>query len=238
MRRCFADVTGQRKARDVFTDLRRLVEQPQTKTTLQRLRDTFNQTEPAAEFIAPVQTVCNYWNYWFTWLPEHLTERRQRSAPPSGSRSSAIPHGAPDALPPSLPMAAPPAARGPRRPCVAATPIAGYSGLQSNGRAVRAHGTRQEPASCRSCTETRTAPWSTGAAMPICQAGQAGYLLGDLRVPGQSPANPAVGVSDIPGNRRPTFWQDAPAFRTTDPEAAAMNSGRTRRSTPELGRRA
>jgi hypothetical protein len=44
-----------------------------------------------------------------------------------------------------------------------------------------------------------------GSGNADCQAGQAGYLLGNLRVPGQSPANPAVGVSDIPGNRGPTF---------------------------------
>ncbi len=62
------------KLRGVFTQLRSLVRQPQTKTTLLRLRETFNQAAPAATHIAPYQTVCNYWNYWFTYLPEHLTE--------------------------------------------------------------------------------------------------------------------------------------------------------------------
>ena len=39
--------------------------------------DTFDQATSAATYIAPYQTVCNYWNYWFTYLPEHLTQRDQ-----------------------------------------------------------------------------------------------------------------------------------------------------------------
>jgi hypothetical protein len=42
-----------------------------------------------------------------------------------------------------------------------------------------------------------------------CQPGQTGYILGDLRVKGQSRSNPSVAVSDIPGSRGPTtlYWK-------------------------------
>ena len=190
------------KLGQTFTELRSLVEQPQTKTTLLRLRETFNQTEPAAEFIAPVQTVCNYWNYWFTWLPEHLTERDSTG---TTQRVSIIgtPQGAHVALPPSLPIPPLPFPGVPGAPSVAATPIAGYSGLQSNGREF---GTGIfKPRELPILHGNPYGPVVDGSGNADCQAGQAGYLLGNLRVPGQSPANPAVGVSDIPGNRGPTF---------------------------------
>ena len=37
-----------------------------------------------------------------------------------------------------------------------------------------------------------------------CQGGQSGYLLGELRIPGQPVSNPSVAVADIPGSRGPT----------------------------------
>ena len=43
--------------------------------TLQRLRDTFDSARRFSEWVVPAQTVCNYWNYMWTLLPEHLTER-------------------------------------------------------------------------------------------------------------------------------------------------------------------
>jgi virulence factor Mce-like protein len=189
------------KLGQTFTELRGLVEQPQTKTTLLRLRETFNQTEPAAEFIAPFQTVCNYWNYFWTFLPEHLTERDSVGTTQRVSIIGA-PQGSPAASPIAFPPLPPPLGT-PAAATVAATPIAGYSGLQSNGREVGS-GTFK-PHTLPILHGNPYGPAVNASGNADCQAGQAGYLLGNLRVPGQSPANPAIGVSDIPGDRGPTF---------------------------------
>jgi hypothetical protein len=96
------------------------------------------------------------------------------------------------------------------------TPIGGYSGLQANGKAAPAVPNADNPVPNPDNLkfEPHTFPITHGnpygpavdaSGNADCQSGQAGYLLGDLRVPGQSPSNPAVGVPDIPGDRGPTF---------------------------------
>lgn len=201
-----------RKLGGVFTELRSLVRQPQTKTTLLRLRETFDQAEPAAQFIAPYQTVCNYWNYWFTWLPEHISERDSIG---TSQRVSVIgvPNAPPAAIQPPLAQLPPPLGTLPlpgplsgeeTSPFgVSQTPLGGYSGLQSNG--INAVSGKFEPRALPILHGNPYGPAVDQNGNADCQAGQAGYLLGDLRVPGQSAANPAVGVSDIPGDRGPTF---------------------------------
>jgi hypothetical protein len=183
------------KLAGVFTQLRSLVRQPQTKTSLLRLRETFDQAAPAATFIAPFQTTCNYWNYWFTWLPEHLTQRDDLGTTQRVAIIGA-PNGAPDFPTSPLPLPNQPAS-----PLVEA-PIGGYSGIASNGKdnagVFRPH----------TLPITHGDPYgpavdSNGNA--DCQSGQSGYLLGNLRVPGQPANNPVVGVPDIPGDRGPTF---------------------------------
>jgi hypothetical protein len=185
-----------RKLGQVFTELRSLVRQPQTKTSLLRLRETFDQAAPAATYIAPFQTVCNYWNYWFTWLPEHLTQRDDL-----GTTQRVAIIGTPGT---NLP------------PPTAQTPIGGYSGLVANGKAAPSAPSPDNPVPNPDNLkfEPHTFPITHGnpyqpavdsAGNADCQGGQSGYLLGDLRVPGQPPSNPAVGVPNIPGNRGPTF---------------------------------
>ncbi len=188
------------KLGQTFGELKNLVEQPQTKTTLLRLRETFNQAEPAAEFIAPFQTVCDYWDYWFTFLPEHISERDSVG---TTQRVSVIgaPQGAPVATPPAFPPLPFPGT--PAATSVAQTPVAGYSGLQSNGRQFGSGEFRPRTLPILHGNPYGPAVDANGNA--DCQAGQSGYLLGDLRVPGQAASNPAVGVSDIPGDRGPTF---------------------------------
>jgi phospholipid/cholesterol/gamma-HCH transport system substrate-binding protein len=169
----------------VFVELRDLVRQPQTKTTLLRLRETFDQAAPAAEFIAPFQTVCNYFGYWTTYFPEHLSERDNIG---TSQRVSII--GTPG-------------------PGEAQTPIDGYSGLQANGKAgpVPNPGEqgRFKPRELPILHGNPYGPAVDANGNADCQTGQVGYLLGDLRVPGQAAKNPAVGVSNIPGNRGTTF---------------------------------
>jgi len=167
--------------------LRSLVRQPQTKTTLLRLRETFNQAAPAANWIVPFQTVCDYWNYFFTYIPNGLSEPA-----PTGTtfRQQAI------LTPPS------PQIQG---------PLEGFSGIAANGKsgitgqfqplqAPILHGNPYGPA----VDENGNAD---------CQSGQTGYLLGRYPVPGQSPSNPSVAISNIPGDRGPTF-----SGRKTEPK--------------------
>jgi ABC-type transporter Mla subunit MlaD len=92
----------------VLTSLNKLVSQPTTRLALQRLGDTFNTAEPLAQYVAPAQTVCNYWNYWFTFLPNALSDRDQVGY----SFRQAL-----SGMPPGV-----------------QTPVDGYSGQQTNGK--------------------------------------------------------------------------------------------------------
>ena len=172
------------KLGQVFVQLRSLVQQPQTKTSLLRLRETFNQAAPAATFIAPFQTVCNYWNYWFTWLPEHLSQRDS-----TGYTQRVAIIGTPES------------------PGQAQTNMAGYSGLPANGISgpLSPSPGQFQPHTLPILHGNPYGPAVDASGNADCQAGQSGYLLGNLRVPGQPATNPAVAVSDIPGNRGPTF---------------------------------
>jgi len=172
--------------------LDQLVSLPQTKTSLLRLRETFGQADPLANYVAPYQTVCNYWNYWFTFLPEHLTERDSIGFT---QRVSII--------------AAP---RGPTGPIPGEVqaPLGGYSGIQANGIAGTAspNAGEFEPRELPIIHGNPYAPAVDSQGNADCQSGQTGYVLSgapEYRVPGLPVSNPAFGISDIPGNRGPTF---------------------------------
>ena len=63
-----------RRTRETFRALSDLVENP---NTLLGLKDTHRFLEvltPLISYLAPFQTVCNYWNYYWTGLGEHYTE--------------------------------------------------------------------------------------------------------------------------------------------------------------------
>jgi virulence factor Mce-like protein len=47
---------------------------PSTLLALQDLDDAFTVAAPLVEYIAPYQTVCNYWNYYWTSIGEHVSE--------------------------------------------------------------------------------------------------------------------------------------------------------------------
>jgi len=186
----------------VFASLEDLVEQPETKSSLVRLERTFDVAKPLAEYVTPAQTVCNYWNYWFTLLPEHLTERdsvgyTQRvsliATPPGELTIDA--GGTPVTIPGEVETG---------------ISSGGYSGLQANGK----QGTFPNPASAGEFDPHEfpilhgnpSSP--TGQNGSDCQPGQQGYVLGDLRVPGQAKSNPAVALPDLPGDRGATtaYW--------------------------------
>jgi virulence factor Mce-like protein len=179
----------------VFRQLEKLVSQPQTKTTLLRLRETFNQATPAARWIAPFQTVCNYWNYWFTYLPEHLSQRDNIG---TTQRVSVI--GVPSG--PTGPL-----------PGAVEAPLGGYSGISSNGIAGAAPSPsapvpepgKFKPHELPILHGNAYSPAVDSNGNADCQSGQTGYVLGQYRVPGQAKDNPAFGISNIPGDRGPTF---------------------------------
>ncbi len=170
------------KLEGALRQLDRLVTQPTTGVTLERLKETFDAAKPLAKWVAPAQTVCNYFNYWFTYLPNALSDRdqtgysfRQMLANIPGSTMQ-------------------PASS------------AGYSGLQSNG--LDPQGVFK-PYELPILNAHAYQP--TGQHNADCQGGQFGYALGQGLLPGQSPSNPAYGVPDLPGSRGPTtlFTNDA-----------------------------
>ena len=63
-----------RRLGEALQELKQLVTQPSTGVTLERLGEALRTARPLARFVAPAQTVCNYWNYWFTNLPGALSE--------------------------------------------------------------------------------------------------------------------------------------------------------------------
>jgi ABC-type transporter Mla subunit MlaD len=158
--------------------LNRTLSQPTTKVTLQRLGDTFDIAKPLAQWVTPAQTVCNYWNYWFTFTPNALSDRDQVGY---AFRQMLTEY------PASAEVDA---------------PASGYSGKQSNGRLSQNAGGTFEP---YELPITNAHPYQpTGQRNADCQGGQFGYELGALPVPGQAPENPALGSSDLPGSRGPT----------------------------------
>ena len=148
-----------RRLRGVLAEVNRLVSQPSTRLSLQRLAETFEAAKPLARFVVPAQTVCNYWNYWFTFTPNALSDRDQVGYAFRQMLTEFPPGPEVDA------------------------PASGYSGEQSNGRAAQALGGTFEP---YELPITNAHPYQpTGQTDADCQGGQFGYDLGALPVPGQ-----------------------------------------------------
>ena len=63
-----------RRLEDLFAQLDQLFENPTTLMSLRKLRTTLAVTRPGMEFIAPYQTVCNYFVYFFNALGEHQSQ--------------------------------------------------------------------------------------------------------------------------------------------------------------------
>ena len=175
-----------RRLRAALRELNQLVSQPSTRITLMRLGETFDYAKPLARYVVPAQTVCNYFNYWFTFLPGGITDRDQ------------VGHAFRQTL-----------VRFPSAPAVAEAGLGGYSGIGANGKAGLTGGGEFRP---YELPIVNTHPYQpTGQRNADCQAGQASYPLGQIRVPGQSLADPANRKSNLPGSRGPTtlFYNDA-----------------------------
>jgi hypothetical protein len=61
--------------RDVFVSLRDLVRDPGVNSGLRGLLATVTTLNPQLRFYGPFQTVCDYWNYFWTYNGEHFSEQ-------------------------------------------------------------------------------------------------------------------------------------------------------------------
>ena len=170
--------------KEVLGQVDQLAGQPQTKTTILRLRDTFGSADHAAVHLVPFETVCDYLNYWFTNFPNGHAEPTN-----IGTTQRDIIAFPPGANPPpndfydgqDIPMG----------------PLADYSGVQANGRRTTAPIVPQP-----GIFDPHVQPIFHGGAYgpavadkqgrPNCLGGQTGYPLGVLRVPGQAASNPTI----------------------------------------------
>ena len=59
---------------EVFDALDNLAENPNTLLALRDLDTTLDVLTPLVQYVAPYQTVCNYFVYWATGLSEHVSE--------------------------------------------------------------------------------------------------------------------------------------------------------------------
>ena len=59
----------------VMTALKNLAQSPGTNIALNGLVATVNTLNPMIRYLGPFQTVCDDWNYWWTYLAEHISEQ-------------------------------------------------------------------------------------------------------------------------------------------------------------------
>ncbi len=57
----------------VFSALEQLAQAPTTNEALNALNSTVHTLNPMVRYLGPFQTVCNDWNYWWTYVAEHLS---------------------------------------------------------------------------------------------------------------------------------------------------------------------
>ncbi len=165
----------------VFGALENLVDNPSTAVSLNRLGDTFTSARSAGEKIVPVETVCNYWEYWFTFLPEHLSARDQVGF---SQRVGLIGSPGLTTPPDEYPM----------------NPLDSYGGEPANGRLTLGNPAdpgKFEPHDQPILHGNPYVPSYGTKAAPNCQSGQTGYPLGEALSPGQPVDIPAFGVGQI-----------------------------------------
>jgi ABC-type transporter Mla subunit MlaD len=184
-----------------LTELKNLVQQPSTRLSLQRLQETFNQAEPLARFVVPAQTVCNYFNYWTTFLPNGLSDK------------DSVGYTFRQALA-NFPLGETHLPGGITLPGMVKTPVAGYSGLQANGLSGTLPNPGGDPSSAGQDNIFKPYELPILNAVGIyghhgekgngdCEGGQNGYMptIGADPVAGQASSNPAHAASHIPGSQ-------------------------------------
>jgi hypothetical protein len=174
-----------RGLRGVFTEVNQLVSQPETRLSLQRLGETFDTAGPLAKYVVPAQTVCNNFNYFFTFFAESFSDPDQL-----GFAYRQVAAAAP-------------------LPFEVESSVSGYAGVTASGRAGALGGGVFKPFELPIANAGPYMP--AGQKNADCQLGQRGYPLGDGSLPGQPPSSAANLMSDLPGSRGPTtlFYNDA-----------------------------
>jgi hypothetical protein len=61
------------RLQNTMVALKNLATAPGTNLALHGLSATVNTLNPMIRYLGPFQTVCDYWNYWWTYLSEHLS---------------------------------------------------------------------------------------------------------------------------------------------------------------------
>jgi ABC-type transporter Mla subunit MlaD len=171
-----------RDLESAFLELEELVDEPLTKASLVRLGDTFDSANSVGQKIVPSQTVCSYWNYWMTYLTDHFALPDQ-----FGTSERVILTGTQGLTSPG---------EFPRNP------LGGYAGGTADGRYSAIN-----PPNVADAFDPTIMPVLHGnpygpagydsEGNESCQAGQAGYALGQGLSPGQPFNVPAFGVRDI-----------------------------------------
>jgi virulence factor Mce-like protein len=67
-------VDTNRKLGAAFASLDHLATRPSTTLALRGLTTTVDTLNPMIRYLGPYQTVCNYWNYFWTFVAEHFSE--------------------------------------------------------------------------------------------------------------------------------------------------------------------
>jgi len=193
-----------RSTRAVLRELLLTVQQPQTKITLERTGEALRSAKPLLAHVAPAQTVCNYFNYFTTFLGEHLSSRSTL-----GFQQRNIFVTYPQDPPPVSIAGVPIDLDGQVH-----APVTSYSGLPADGLAGPAPNPAEElmfkPESLPIAHGPVNAPHGQLTdEYPDCASGQFGYPLGDLRIEGAPAWSPAVTEGDYPGSvGRTTLYFD------------------------------
>jgi hypothetical protein len=67
-------VAFNRRTADTLEALRELTAAPTSTLALRGLESTATTLKPTLQYVGPHITVCNYWNYFWTFLSDHLSE--------------------------------------------------------------------------------------------------------------------------------------------------------------------
>jgi virulence factor Mce-like protein len=166
---------------EVLSALNELVRAPETNAALRGLSRTAGILNPLVRFLGPYQTVCNNWNYFWTYLGEHISETDS-----TGTAQRALLNSAGSN-------------RNGYGNIGATEPVMGeaYQGPPSRGANAFLHGQAHGAA----INNTGTAD---------CEAGQRGYMKGNLATFGaatNSQGTPMTAIFDphTPGSQGPTF---------------------------------
>ena len=199
-----SSVSMNNRLRGVMGQLKKLVQQPSTLTSLQRLKQTFDTANPLIQWVGPAQTVCNYWNYDWNFFAEHLSERDQIgflqrvaviNMPQSiFTQQNLAGYAGQQANGSAGPIGDPPDSLTPNEFAPHTLPIVhgnSYAPMGQPNKVIRNYASRLGlPGYQPNYNEA-----------PDCQPGQTGYPLGSFPIPGQAADNPGSALSNIPGSR-------------------------------------